>query len=310
MTARLYECGSDWNGECGQRLQRIVALVCRAQRAQVWLSQRSQQPNDGQRLLTAETAIVSMGSIESRVVPGPPPPTVSSPERTAGGAAEGPPPPLLDNGSPPVLRTASGSRVVPLVSPALCVRMKSLAEILARQSVEPAVVRKDTCPNDCGFEGDPNAVFDHRSICLKGQDKLSSRVSFYGAPHDVQGGPSGGDRPSQTVAKARLAVEKRYKKARSLKADGRTSSDAFQPNEGAYNYSYGNEDRNLDERHFAEENSILHDFENGRLLNPYDCTGSEEGGSPGVHGDEIHQLAGGAAEGARPKDPRRDPRLG
>jgi len=57
-------------------------------------------------------------------------------QKPVGGAAEGPPPPLLDNGSSPVLRTASGSRVVPLVSPALCVRMESLAEILARQSGE------------------------------------------------------------------------------------------------------------------------------------------------------------------------------
>ena len=197
---------------------------------------------------------------------------------------------------------AEGTRKSPLVSTGS-----------KQQPVEPIVVRKDTCPNDCGFEGDPNAVFDHRSVCLKGQDKLSARVTFYRPPHDVSGGRSGGDRPSHLFAKKRLAVHKkrqkapgsaRHQEARSLKATGRKSTDTFQPNEGSHNHYYGSEDRHEDEQTFAEDNSLLHVFENGRLLNPYDLTGS------GVHVDEIQQPAGGAAAGARPRDPRRDPRLG
>ena len=89
----------------------------------------------------------------------------------------------------------------------------------------------------------------------------------------------------QMEAKERMTRDARFQKASSLKATGRASNDEFEYDASRYMHCYGSESKRVDEQNFAVDNSLLRDFENGRLVNPYDLSGSGEGGSPGVRVD-------------------------
>jgi hypothetical protein len=126
-------------------------------------------------------------------------------------------------------------------------------------------VRKDTCPHGCGLEDSPDAIFDHKGTCLKKQDQLLAKASWYIPPH----GERTSNSARQILAKRRLGIAAKFQTATSLKRLGRASSDTFQKNSGEYNYCYGSEDRRLDEKEFSQENMILEDLEKGILRNPY-----------------------------------------
>ena len=96
-----------------------------------------------------------------------------------------------------------------------------------QHSVDLAVVRKTTCRHDCGFQGSPDKVFDHEILCLKRQDKITSKANRYLPPEDLRGGGAGGDTMYQMEAKARMTRDARFQKASLLKATGRSSNDEF-----------------------------------------------------------------------------------
>ena len=143
--------------------------------------------------------------------------------------------------------------------------------------------RTATCKHGCGFTDTITEVFDHETQlgCQKGKDLFLSKGGTY-----VQADSCRGIRPCQEYAAIRLAEQRLFKEALSLKADGRMSTDKC---------------------NFCAKNALLNELENGNLYDPHDLKGPGgrafplEGAPPSVDPVEVRT--------ANPRDPRTDPRL-